>query len=259
MLAAKNGVIAEFVTGYLQREIRKEFKVANGTDAGLRDGAFGIAVGRLAKVTGGDTLVPAATLAEAEYIIAQSDDTVRDLPQDYNYAEKYSSLPNLVIKNSNALKTVALYKIVNKDDVKLITLGEPVSIITGTVSSGTFTAGLKSYFVVPTGPASYAIKGIIPYVSDTEAGLTAGNRLTLKIKNANITAQSDLPTGTIVKTYSSDGTVREYDKTAFETDGSLIFLGNVENLDIARVDIKWKDTFVEYYFDITKAQKEANA
>lgn len=259
MLAAKNGVIAEFVTGYLQREIRKEFKVANGTDAGLRDGTFGIAVGRLAKVTGGDTLVPAATLAEAEYIIAQSDDTIRDLPQDYNYAEKYSSLPNLVIKNSGELKTVALYKIVNKDDVKLITLGEPVSIITGTVSSGTFTAGLKSYFVVPTGPASYTIKGTIPYVNDTEAGLTAGNRLTFKIKNADITSTDDLPTGKIVRTYSSDGTVREYDKTAFETDGSVIYLANVDNLDIARVDIKWKDTFVEYYFDITKAQKEANA
>ena len=137
MTAAKTGVIAEFQTGYLQREIRVIAKVTGGTDKGLRDAEEGFAVGRLVKVTGGpgagtdkeplEIGVSTATetsLGDATHIIAQSDDTVRDVPEDYNYQERYSSLPNLVVKNSETGKTVALYKITNPDDIKLIKVGE---------------------------------------------------------------------------------------------------------------------------------------
>lgn len=128
MNAAKTGFIAEFVTGYLQREIRMEVTVAGGTDCGLRDTTkTGYAPGRLVKIVDGAMTAPAGVTAtsvgDATHIIAQSDDTIRELPEDYNYTERYSTLPNLIVKNSVEKKTVAVYKIVNADDVKIVNLG----------------------------------------------------------------------------------------------------------------------------------------
>lgn len=137
MTAAKSGIVAEFQTGYLQREIRLIATVAGGTDAGLRDGAEGYAVGRLVKIDGvgngtdanpvvitAPAGVTANSIGNATHIIAQSDDTIRDIPDDYNYMERYTSVPNLVVKNTavGEKKTVAVYKIVNPDDVKLVNL-----------------------------------------------------------------------------------------------------------------------------------------
>lgn len=129
MNAAKTGIIAEFVTGYLQREIKvDDVTVAGGTDTGLRDTSkTGYAPGRLVKLANGAITAPTGvtetSIGDATHIIAQSDDTIRDNPEDYNYVENYSTLPNLICKNSTEKKTVALYKIVNADDVKLINLG----------------------------------------------------------------------------------------------------------------------------------------
>ena len=127
MNAAKTGYVAEFVTGYLQREIRVEATVAGGTDSGLRDaGITGYAPGRLVRLVDGAITAPtgvsATSIGNATHIIAQSDDTIRELPEDYNYTERYSTLPNGIVKNSAEKKTVAVYKIVNADDIKLINL-----------------------------------------------------------------------------------------------------------------------------------------
>ena len=128
MNAAKSGFVAEFKTGYLQREIREEATVAGGTDTGLRDSSkTGYAPGRLVVLTAGAITAPtgvsATSIGNATHIIAQSDDTIREVPEDYNYTERYSTLPNLICKNSTEKKTVALYKIVNPDDIKIIKLG----------------------------------------------------------------------------------------------------------------------------------------
>ena len=142
MNAAKRGIVAEFVTGYLQREIRVEARLVGGTDAGLRDATkLGYAPGRLvrlhtAQVNGqsvpafiAPTGVTATSIGDATHIIAQSDDTIRELPEDYNYTERYSQVPNLIAKNTGTpeaggdAKTIAVYKIVNPDDIKLINLG----------------------------------------------------------------------------------------------------------------------------------------
>lgn len=141
MNAAKSGIIAEFQTGYLQREIRLIATVAGGTDVGLRDASkTGYAPGRLVRIDPqtnvgngtnekpiaivAPTGVNAKSIGTATHIIAQSDDTIRDVPEDYNYPERYTTLPNLICKNSTTGKTVAVYKIVNPDDVKLINLGK---------------------------------------------------------------------------------------------------------------------------------------
>lgn len=137
MTAAKSGFVAEFQTAYLQREIRLIATVAGGTDTGLRDASkTGYAVGRLVKCAGtgegtdanpivitAPTGVTATSIGDATHIIAQSDDTTRDDPADYNYPERYTTLPNLIVKNSATGKTVAVYKITNPDDVKIVNLG----------------------------------------------------------------------------------------------------------------------------------------
>lgn len=142
MTAAKSGYVAEFQTAYLQREIRLIATVADGTDVGLRDASKkGYAVGRLVKIdpdtnsgTGTDanpvaivapTGVSETSIGDATHIIAQSDDTIRDVPEDYNYPERYTTLPNLIVKNTTGgeKKTVAVYKITNPDDIKIVNLG----------------------------------------------------------------------------------------------------------------------------------------
>ena len=128
MNAAKAGFVAEFATGYLQREIMLDVTVAGGTDAGLRNAADqGYAPGRLVRIVDGAITAPAGVTAtsigNATHIIAQSDDTIRDLPEDYNYTERYTTLLNGIVKNSGTKKTVAVYKIVNSDDVKIVNLG----------------------------------------------------------------------------------------------------------------------------------------
>lgn len=132
MIAAKTGFIAEFKTAYLQREIRLFGTVAGGTDTGLRVPTdIGYATGRLVTITnnGDGTVaiaapanVSATSIGTATHIIAQSDDTIREEPKDYNYIERYSTLPNLICKNSNTNKTVAVYKITNTDDIKIVNL-----------------------------------------------------------------------------------------------------------------------------------------
>lgn len=136
MTAAKNGFVAEFEHGYLQRELRIIAKVTGGTDKGLRNETeTGFAVGRLVKITGtgtgtndsplevtAPTGVSATSIGDATHIIAQSDDTIRDISSDYNYQERYSSLPNLICKNSETGKTLAVYKVVNADDIKIVKL-----------------------------------------------------------------------------------------------------------------------------------------
>ena len=105
MNAARSGIVAQFVTAYLQREIPMKAIVTGGTDAGLRDGLqLGFAPGRLVKITnvnGVNTVAPATgvtskSIGDATHIIAQSDDTVRDVPQDFNYTERYNYVPNFV-------------------------------------------------------------------------------------------------------------------------------------------------------------------
>lgn len=256
MNAAKKGYVAEFVTGYLQREIRELLKVANGTDSGLRNPFDkGIAVGRLVKKNG-DYIVPAANLSDAEYIIAQSDDTIRDVPSDYNYQERYSNLPNLIVKNSEEAKTVALYKIVNKDDIKLKKIAEPVDIITGAITGGnTFTAGPRTYMFEETGVNAYRVLGEVIYTVSNPDNNPDGNILTFKLKNADITNKSQLPEGDIYKRVSNEAShpVNTATREDFEDDGSVVCNIWVNNLTGSfTIDIEWVAGEVSHYvFDLT--------
>lgn len=141
-MALKGGYIAEFKIGYMQREIAlQKCAVKGGTDESY-DGHVGYGVDRLVKVTYVDgfpvitpaTGITANSIGDATHIIAQADDTLRNVPGDAIPAELYCSryrgiLANTVddettpvATNEEHWKTVAVWKITNADDIKIIAL-----------------------------------------------------------------------------------------------------------------------------------------
>ena len=272
MNAAKKGYVAEFVTGYLQREIRELVKVIGGTDQGLRNpDALGIAVGRLVRLEDG-AISPVNTLSTATHIVAQSDDTIRENPEDYNYQERYSNLPNLIVKNSAEEKTVALYKIVNKDDVKLIKIAEPVDILTATNVGGTFTAGPATFRLVQQGINRYKVLGTAPYVaSPIVSGNPAGNYIYLKLVNELIktaaafnAALAGVDNETIVyKRISGLPTDNTETKSTIASEiGSNAGIECelcVNDTQEIEVDVMWEaNVFSHYIFDLSELNMEVN-
>ena len=138
MIAAKTGYIADFKTGYLQVAIAEHMtEVMGGTDT--VDGATGIAVSRLVKLTrlsdGSAIIKPASVTAtsigDATHIVAQSDDSLRNSLADCIPVEQYSTRYKGIIRNTSTaeddptaatdtMKTVALYKITDANDIKII-------------------------------------------------------------------------------------------------------------------------------------------
>jgi len=261
MNAAKNGYVAEFVTGYLQREIRKELKVAGGTDAGLRDGALGFAPGRLVKIVD-ETIVPAVISDSNIYIVAQSDDTIRENPSDYNYQERYSNLPNLVCKNSDEVKTVALYKIVNKDDVKLVKITEPVDILIGAFDGEAFGTRPMTYQILRTGINTFKVIGSVPKyaVGNAPEGNPAGNILTFMMRDNDLSNTSQLPDGDIYNRYSNEPSKphNSATKSDFKTsDGKVILPCAIwvnNETKTFTITVEWVEGEVsKYVFDLSEA------
>ena len=106
---------------------------------------------------------------------------------------------------------------------------------------------------------TYLVSGEIPYEdADDALGLAAGNRIQFRIYNSAITSKNALPSGVIFKVLKSDGTYNEYTKDAFETDGSVIYVGNVNALRTAVLQITWTaGVTTSYTIDTTKATLEA--
>lgn len=119
-----NLVKAEFKTAYLQREMVMDMKLASSTQAASSDGLIplnGYKVGEIVYASAADTLSPRSTIASVavgDYIIAQSDQTLQyngHIPvenRDYRYSPAVAS-------SATAAKKLALFKIINLDDVKL--------------------------------------------------------------------------------------------------------------------------------------------
>lgn len=128
----RKGVIGDFKIGYLQREIiLHQCKVTNGTDASVHNpDKLGFLVGRIVKVTKDTNGIYTITapenadepLNDGTHIIAQSDNTMRNEPADYIPTEHYSTRYDGIVKNTDDsdYKAVAVYEIVNKDDIQLI-------------------------------------------------------------------------------------------------------------------------------------------
>lgn len=132
----RTGKIARFKTGYLQREIiLPQAKVTAGTDASVRGAALGFLVGRIVSVTKdaygiytvtmpADTTDANVAAGTGKYIIAQSDNSMRGTPEDCIPTDRYDSRYDGIVKNTTGTdtKAVAVYKIVNVDDIELVEL-----------------------------------------------------------------------------------------------------------------------------------------
>jgi len=146
MQAAKSGYIADFKIGYLQVAIiEHQAEVMGGTDTS--GGLTGFAVSRLVKLTrlaDGTALiqapanVTATSIGTATHIVAQSDDTLRNVIGDVIPVEKLSTINRNILSNTSTeesaptgetstMKSIALYKITNSDDIKIITVA-PASV-----------------------------------------------------------------------------------------------------------------------------------
>lgn len=144
MIAAKSGYIADFKIGYMQvAVIEPRTEVKGGTDE--EGGLTGFAVGRLVKLTrlsdgscyiGVPTAVSATSISDATHIVAQSDDSLRNVPGDAIPVEKYKTGNRNILANTSAstpsaatatMKSVALWKITNSDDIKIIPVA-PASV-----------------------------------------------------------------------------------------------------------------------------------
>lgn len=282
MNAAKSGYVAEFVTGYLQREIMlHKAIVTGGTDAGLNDPFVkGFAPGRLVRITESNgifTIVPASSLTgeyRATHIIAQSDDTIRNFPEDTNYTERQSYLPNLICKNSSTPKAVAVYKIVNVDDIKLVKIAEPVEVAPAENVSGTFTKKATTYQFIQTGINSFKVIGTMPYISTPlVGGSPAGNFLYFKLTNADITTSAAFNAATtgvagtdiVYRRYSDIFPVNEVNKTniasEINTNGGIECEVCVKySTNISRevkVEVMWRANEISTYtFDLSEVQFE---
>ena len=144
MIAAKSGYLGDFKIGYMQVAlIEHRAEVIGGSDEA--GGLTGFAVGRFVKLTrlsdgschlAVPTAVSATSISDATHIIAQSDDSLRNVPGDAIPAEKYSTQNRNIVANTasstptgatTTMKSVALYKITNSDDIKIITVA-PASV-----------------------------------------------------------------------------------------------------------------------------------
>ena len=283
MNAIKSGYRAEFQTAYLQREIRLLATVAGGIDSGLRNPEdIGYGVGRLVKITGStdaDRAVVAATgvtstsIGDATHIIAQSDDTVREVPSDYNYPERYTTLGNLICKNSATPKTIAVYKIVNADDIKLVKISEPVIVLAGSQGAlGGVNTKLSSISIVQKGINSYKVFGTAPYVSvPLVPGNPVGNYIYFKMINEAIktadafnAALSGVDSSAIV--YKRVNGIDENTETKSAIASEIGDNGGIEcevrvnNTTQLEIDVMWEaNVWSHYTFDLSDLKMEANA
>ncbi|MBO7214002.1 MAG: hypothetical protein J6V66_00745 [Clostridia bacterium] len=120
-------------------------------------------------------------------------------------------------------------------------------VIAGSVNTdtGAFTAGGTTYGL-QSNSGVINVTGTIPYVNNTAFGLTAGNRIAVKISNPAITSKAELPSGNIV-TSAGDGYTNTYTKSAFEDDGSLVLYTNVSKTVPHVVTIKWANGVTTTY------------
>lgn len=123
-------------------------------------------------------------------------------------------------------------------------------------STSTWTDGGTTYSLDRNGN-TYIVRGTVPYEqADVVLGLQAGNRISIKLAEAGITAKTQLPSGTIVKVTNSGaaGGYNEYTKDAFETDGSLILVTNVSKAKPIEVIVTWETGKTKTYtFDLGAA------
>ena len=141
-----NKAKADFKIGYLQKAIiEHQAEVMGGTDAAF-DGTTGYEVLSLVKLTrladGTAVISPpeditATSIGDSTHIVAQSDDSLRNVPGDAIPVEKYSTRARNILANTTngilapegataTMKSIALYKITDPDDIRIFRVEEVI-------------------------------------------------------------------------------------------------------------------------------------
>ena len=148
-IAAKTGFVADFKIGYLQHAIIEHLtEVTGGTDVSFDAKVTGYAVSRLVKlnrladgsaVLVAPTGVTASSIGDATHIVAQSDDSLRNVPGDVIPVERLVTRNRDILGNtastvpaaiSATMKSIALYRITNVDDIKIIPIAPATVSVT---------------------------------------------------------------------------------------------------------------------------------
>ena len=92
--------------------------------------------------------------------------------------------------------------------------------------------------------AIFDVIGTLVYAdADANIGQPAGYRFICNLKNPDITSKSDLPGGDICRVVVIGGelnTDHTYNKNAFESDGSLVLISNIKDINtVVTVSITW--------------------
>lgn len=133
--------------------------------------------------------------------------------------------------------------------------GAPSTEITlGTYNptNSTFTAnGENSAYTLTQDGNTLILKGQIPY-SESILGVNAGNIVAIKFKpTESITPDDETSIKTTNSQDESANGWNTYDKTALETDGSLIWVTSVSKEEDVQIKIKWNKDFEEQTFTLT--------
>ncbi len=152
------------------------------------------------------------------------------------------------------LKSFSLALVVGIAVTSLIACGNPAEKVTlGTYNSSnqTFTPITEEaeYSLTQNG-YNLVLKGTIPY-SETVLGIEAGNIVAIRF-----TPPSGLTVGgedAYVKTTNrqDESGWNEYDETAFEEDGSLVWITSVSKENNVQVKIKWNSTSAEVTYTLS--------
>ena len=93
----------------------------------------------------------------------------------------------------------------------------------------------------------FNVLGVVPFENaDSILGLPEGNRFTVKLSNGTA-LNNDMACTVTVNNGTTTGTTNVYDKSAFESDGSLINVVNVKKSTVITIDVKWSSSKSKTY------------
>lgn len=151
-----------------------------------------------------------------------SDKAVGMVPYRECFAKRLDAHSSLTFTVDTA-EQLLYYKKQGDRKLSVATHGaDEASIVAGVCTSdGVFTEG--STFAFAQDGDKFVVNGFIPY-RDKDSFSVAGTAIVFKITNPNILDAAQLPAGKICKITNTElpSGFNEYDKSAFESDGSLV-------------------------------------
>lgn len=151
-----------------------------------------------------------------------------------------------------AIKSFSLVVMLAVCGIFLAACGEvKTDIQLGTYSGNTFTQVTDADYALEVNGTNLKLTGDIPY-SASVAGVEAGNIVAIRfVPETELTADDE----TSIKTTNrqKESGWNEYDKTALESDGSIVWVTSVSKENSVQIKIKWNKDTPETTYTLTVA------